>query len=91
MFVKLYKIGEVHFRLFYSNSFHVKAKNERFTAAGSHCTKISSRHLAHYSISRVHVLGHKYILGPTRTHRTMRSAQNISMPKNINCSNIVVK
>ena len=40
MLVKLDKIGEVHFRLFYSNSFHVKAKNERFTAAGSHCTKI---------------------------------------------------
>ena len=46
MFVKLFKIGEVHFRLFYSNSFHVKAKNERFTAPGWHCTKISSRHLA---------------------------------------------
>ena len=37
MLVKLYKIGEVRFRLFYSNVFHVKAKNERFTAAGSHC------------------------------------------------------
>ena len=48
MLVKLYKIGKVYFRLFYSNSFHVKAKDERFTAAGSHCTKISSRHLADY-------------------------------------------
>ena len=33
----LYKIGEVHFRKFDTNGFHVKAKNERFTAAGSRC------------------------------------------------------
>ena len=33
----LYKIGEVHFRMFDTNGFHVKAKNERFTAAGSRC------------------------------------------------------
>ena len=32
-----YKIGEVHFRLLGTNGFHVKAKNERFTAAGSRC------------------------------------------------------
>ena len=37
MLVKLHKIGEVHFRLFGTNDFHVKAKNERFTAAGSRC------------------------------------------------------
>ena len=33
----LYKIGGVHFRLLGKNGFHVKAKNERFTAAGSRC------------------------------------------------------
>ena len=33
----LYKIGGVHFRLLGTNSFHVKAKNERFTAASSRC------------------------------------------------------
>ena len=32
-----YKIGEVQFRLLGTNGFHVKAKNERFTAAGSRC------------------------------------------------------
>ena len=32
MLVKLYKIGKVHFRLFFgTNGFHVKAENERFT------------------------------------------------------------
>ena len=35
--VTLYKIDEVHFRLFGTNDFHAKAKNERFTAAGSRC------------------------------------------------------
>ena len=33
----LYKIGELHFRLLGTNGFHVKAKNERFTAASSRC------------------------------------------------------
>ena len=33
--VKLHKIVEVHFRLLDTNDFHLKAKNERFTAAGS--------------------------------------------------------
>ena len=37
MLVILYKIGEVHFRLLDTNGFHVKAKNERFTAASSRC------------------------------------------------------
>ena len=37
MLVTLYKIGGVHFRLLGMNGFHVKAKNERFTAASSHC------------------------------------------------------
>ena len=31
--VALYKIGEEHFRLLGKNGFHVKAKNERSTAA----------------------------------------------------------
>ena len=33
----MYKIGEVHFRLLGTNGFNAKAKNERFTAAGSRC------------------------------------------------------
>ena len=37
MLVKLYKIGKVHFQLLGMNGFHVKAENERFTAAGLHC------------------------------------------------------
>ena len=37
MLIKLCKIGEVHFGLFYSSAFLVKAKNERFTAAESRC------------------------------------------------------
>ena len=35
--VRLYKIGGVHFCLLGTNGFHVKAKNERFTAASSRC------------------------------------------------------
>ena len=37
MLVTLYKIGDVQFRMFATNSFHVKAENERFAAAGSRC------------------------------------------------------
>ena len=37
MMVVLYKIGGVHFRLLGTNCFHVKAKNQRFTAARSRC------------------------------------------------------
>ena len=37
MLVKLYKIGGVRFRLFGMSSFHVKAKNERFTGACLRC------------------------------------------------------
>ena len=37
MLITLYKIGRVHFRLLGMNGFHVKAKNERFTAASSRC------------------------------------------------------
>ena len=37
MLVTLYKIGEVHFRLFGTNGYHVKAKNEKHTAASSRC------------------------------------------------------
>ena len=32
-----YKTGKVHFCLLGTNDFHVKAKNERFTAAGLRC------------------------------------------------------
>ena len=37
MLVTLYKIGDVHFRLLGTNGFHVKARNEKFTAVGSFC------------------------------------------------------
>ena len=37
MLVTLYKIGGVHFRLLGTSGFHVKAKNERCTAATSRC------------------------------------------------------
>ena len=37
MLITLYKIGGVHFRLLGTDGFHVKAKNERFTPASSHC------------------------------------------------------
>ena len=37
MLVRLYKIGGVHFRLLGTSVFHVKLKNERFTAASSRC------------------------------------------------------
>ena len=37
MFVTLYETSEVHFCLLGTNGFHVEAKNERFTAASSHC------------------------------------------------------
>ena len=37
MSLTLYKIGGAYFRLFGAKGFHVKAKNERFTAASSCC------------------------------------------------------
>ena len=37
MLVTLYKIGELHFRVLGTNGFHIKAKTERFIAAGSRC------------------------------------------------------
>ena len=37
MLITLYKIAGVHFRLLGTNGFHVKAKNERFTASCSRC------------------------------------------------------
>ena len=37
MLLALFKIDEVHFRLLGTNGFHVKAKNGRFSAAGSRC------------------------------------------------------
>ena len=37
MLVTLYKIGEAHFHFLGTNGYHVKAKNERFTAASSRC------------------------------------------------------
>ena len=37
MLITLHKISGVHFRLPGTNGFHVKAMNERFTAASSRC------------------------------------------------------
>ena len=37
MLAKLYGIDEVYYPLLSTNGFHVKAKNGRFTAAGSLC------------------------------------------------------
>ena len=39
MLVTLYEIGEVYFRFLGPNGFHVKAENERFTAARSVCRR----------------------------------------------------
>ena len=54
MFVTLYETGEVHFCLFGTNGFHVKAENENFVASGLRCRQNlnmkSSRHpLADYA------------------------------------------
>ena len=51
--ITLYKISGAHFRLFGTNGIHVKAKNERYTAASLRCRqnsnmKISRRRLADY-------------------------------------------
>ena len=35
MLITSYKIGKVNFRLLGTSGFHLKAKNERFSAAGS--------------------------------------------------------
>ena len=53
MLVRLYKIGGVHFRLLGTNAFHLKLKNEGFTAASLRCLrtsdmKISRLRLADY-------------------------------------------
>ena len=61
MLITLYKIGELHFRLLGTNGFHVKAKNERYTAASLGCCqnlknfnmKISRCRLADY-IKKLH-------------------------------------
>ena len=37
MLVKLYKVGEMQFRLLGTNGFHIKAKKERFSAASWRC------------------------------------------------------
>ena len=43
MFVTLYETGEMHFCLFGTNGFYVKAENQNFIAAGLRC-----RHNLHY-------------------------------------------
>ena len=37
MLITLYKLGALHFCLLSTNGFHVKAKNDMFTAASSRC------------------------------------------------------
>ena len=37
MLVAMYKIGKIQFYLLGTNRSHTKTKNERFTAAASHC------------------------------------------------------
>ena len=37
MLMRLYKIGELHFRLLGTSGFPIKAKSERFTAVSSRC------------------------------------------------------
>ena len=37
MLITLYKVGGAHFCLFGTNGIHVKAKNERYTAASLRC------------------------------------------------------
>ena len=37
MFATLYKLGEVYFLLLSTTGFHIKAKNEKFSAAGLRC------------------------------------------------------
>ena len=37
MFVALYETGEVHFCLFGTNGFHVKAETQKFIAVGLRC------------------------------------------------------
>ena len=37
MFAAFYETGEVHFCLFGTNGFHVKAENEKFIAEGLRC------------------------------------------------------
>ena len=39
----MFKIGGVHFHFLGMNGFHVKAKNERFTAASSRCRQNLNR------------------------------------------------
>ena len=58
--VTLYKLSEVYFRLFGTNGFRAKAKNERFSAAGSRCHQnfkfenvTSRRRLADY-VKKLH-------------------------------------
>ena len=43
MLVTLYKIGKVHFCLLGTNGYHLKAKNERFTAVSSLCRQNVNR------------------------------------------------
>ena len=48
MFVTLYETVEVHFCLLGTNGFHVKVKNERFTAAGLYIVRTLNMKMVHY-------------------------------------------
>ena len=48
MFVTLYETVEVHFCLLGTNRFHVKVKNERFTAAGLYIVRTLNMKMVQY-------------------------------------------
>ena len=50
----MYEIGKVYFHLFEANDFHVKAKNERLTAGGSHCCHNLKHNNLTLSFGRLH-------------------------------------
>ena len=63
MLVTMYKIGEVHFRLLGTNDFHVKARNERFTAAYSHGFMQSVQNYC-FSLSNIQICDVRFVVVP---------------------------
>ena len=54
MLVTLYEVGKLSFHFLGTNSFHVKAENERFTAAGSRCCENLKYEDVMSSFARLH-------------------------------------
>ena len=50
MLVTLNELGEMHFRVLGTNRFHVKAKNERSTPAGSRCSRGTSKQILKFYV-----------------------------------------